>query len=60
MDFYGSVIRACYEGVWGHPGDPWGCVGSWYSGGWHDQGAKNYIASVKRHLSVRTWEQPGY
>ena len=60
VDYYGAVIRACYEGYWGHTGDLWGCVGSWYSGGWYDQGAQNYIASAKQKLTSRTWAQPGF
>jgi hypothetical protein len=35
----------------------WGCVGSWFSGGWYDTGAQNYITSVKTHLSNRDWEK---
>ena len=33
----------------------WGCVGSWYSGGWYDSGAQNYINSVKSWLAAKTW-----
>jgi hypothetical protein len=33
----------------------WGCVGSWFSGGWYDSGASSYINSVKNHLSNRDW-----
>ena len=33
----------------------WGCVGSWFSGGWYDTGAQNYIASVKQWLAAKTW-----
>jgi hypothetical protein len=33
----------------------WGCIGSWYSGGWYDQGAQDYIALVKQWLAARTW-----
>jgi hypothetical protein len=33
----------------------WGCVGSWFSGGWYDTGAKTYISSVKNWLTAKTW-----
>lgn len=70
---YGS-IRACYEGwrtylydrtpVVGypryHPGDIWGCIGSWYSGSWYDQGALDYIKSVKIYMASKQWLQPGF
>jgi len=69
-----ASIRACYEGwrtylydrtpIVGypryHPGDIWGCVGSWYSGSWYDQGALNYIKSVKKYMANKQWLQPGF
>lgn len=33
----------------------WGCVGSWFSGGWYDSAAVSYINSVKAHLANRDW-----
>jgi archaellum component FlaF (FlaF/FlaG flagellin family) len=33
----------------------WGCVGSWFSGGWYDSGAQNYINGVKGHLANKDW-----
>jgi archaellum component FlaF (FlaF/FlaG flagellin family) len=33
----------------------WGCVGSWFSGGWYDSGAQNYINEVKSHLANKDW-----
>jgi hypothetical protein len=33
----------------------WGCVGSWFSGGWYDSGATSYISSVKSHLANKDW-----
>jgi hypothetical protein len=33
----------------------WGCVGSWFSGGWYDSGAVNYIHKVHTALAQRTW-----
>jgi hypothetical protein len=35
----------------------WGCIGSWFSGGWYDSGAQSYITSVKAHLANRDWEK---
>ena len=37
------------------PGDLWGCVGQWYSGGWYDSGATSYIATVQNNLSDEVW-----
>lgn len=69
-----GVIRTCYEG-WTdylyqrtplpgyppyHAGDLWGCIGRWYSGGWYDQGAVDYIAKVKSALAQKTWLSPGF
>lgn len=54
--------RACFEGdfTWlggsYAAGDLWGCVGTWYSGNWHDAAAEAYIAAVQGHLTNRTWE----
>ena len=33
----------------------WGCIGQWFSGGWYDQGALNYIGEVKQNLAARPW-----
>lgn len=69
-----GMLRACYEG-WtdylynrtplpGYPrygaGDLWGCLGRWYSGGWYDQGAVDYIAKVKAALAQKTWHTSGF
>jgi len=65
-DYALSVRRAAYEGKisWlkeENPsyaaGDLGGAVGQWFSGGWHDAGAENYIQAVRRHYTNRTWEQ---
>ena len=37
----------------------WGCIGNWFSGGWYDQGANNYISHVKQSLAARPWTQLG-
>ena len=63
-----SWRRVCFEGYieWltapgstGYPnygpGDLWGCVGQWYSGGWYDSGATGYIATVQENLSNQVW-----
>ena len=60
VDYYASRLRWCYDGKinWRGdypPGDLWGCVGWWYSGGWHDAGAEDYNAKVKAHLANRAW-----
>lgn len=70
---YGE-LRVCYEGwttylndsqpLAGYPryhaGDLWGCLGRWFSGGWYDQGAVDYIAKVKAALAQRTWRGAGF
>jgi len=74
IDYTLAVIRSCFEGyeLWlnrrvplpGYStyqaGDPWGCLGRWFSGGWYDQGAVDYIAKVHRHLTERTWTHAGF
>ena len=60
--------RTCYEGYiqWlstpgtsGYPsygpGDLWGCIGQWFSGGWYDAGAVGYISTVQDNLQNRVW-----
>jgi hypothetical protein len=37
----------------------WGCIGHWFSGGWYDKGALDYIGRVKQVLSGRQWTQLG-
>jgi hypothetical protein len=65
-DYYGRALRSCYDGreTWlggsYKSGDFWGCIGWWFSGGWHDSGAEDYVSQVKHWLAQRTWEQPGY
>lgn len=78
VDYALAWRRACYEGefTWlndpSRPGgyvkgDEWGCVGTWFSGGWYDgdenvpySGAKAYIKGVKQHLANRTWTTPTF
>ena len=74
VEYVYGVIRTCFEG-WTtylndrtplpgypryHAGDIWGCIGRWYSGGWYDQGALNYIQKVKSALAEKNWLQPGF
>jgi hypothetical protein len=78
LDVLGAWLRGCYEGwVWwlrdhgntsrGHyrAGDLWGCVGTWFSGDWHDgatnsTGAERYIARVRYWYAVKPWLRGGY
>lgn len=73
-DFVYGWLRNCFEGhadylyqrtpVAGYPpyhaGDIWGCLGFWFSGGWYEQGAINYIATTKDHYAQKTWLQAGF
>lgn len=38
----------------------WGCVGAWFSGGWYDSGAQNYIAKVQADYASKPWLKPGF
>jgi autotransporter family porin len=35
----------------------WGCIGNWFSGGWYDAGAVDYINHVKQSLAAQPWTQ---
>jgi hypothetical protein len=72
VDMYGSWQRSCLEGAfydggdWLYGGkkvidDSWGCVGAWFSGDWHDQGAEDYVGLVQKLLARKDWLhlQPG-
>ena len=70
-DYYGSVIRAYYDGrmTWlnkephGRPyasGDLWGSVGAWFSGRWWTGPSAAYISEAQQRLAQRTWAQPGF
>jgi hypothetical protein len=69
-----GVIRTCFEG-WTtylnnfmplpgyaryHAGDIWGCLGRWYSGGWYNQEALDYIQKVKAALAKKEWLEPDF
>jgi autotransporter family porin len=74
VDYTLAVLRACFEGyeLWlAHrvpaPGystyqsnDLWGCIGRWFSGGWYDPPAIDYIGKVRRHLADGTWTASGF
>lgn len=74
VEYVYGVIRTCFEGwttylgdrtpLSGYPhyhaGDIWGCIGRWYSGGWYDQGALDYIQKVKSALADKDWLQPDF
>lgn len=75
VDALGGWLRGCYEGwVWWlrdhgnrsrgvyHAGDLWGCVGSWYSGNWHDgpiggQDGESYSLRARYWYKMRPWLQ---
>jgi hypothetical protein len=52
--YNGQTVRQI-AAAHGWPYVLWGCVGSWYSGGWYDSGAVNYIHNVQTALTQRTW-----
>ena len=59
VDYWAAYVRGCFEG-WSYLGrktigDLYGCVGSWYSGGWHDAAANGYANRVKQHMVARPW-----
>ena len=65
IDYALAWRRACFEGYldWlpaSAKGDEWGCIGLWFSGQWYDQGAQNYIASVKTYLAQQVWLRPDF
>jgi autotransporter family porin len=61
VDYYGALIRSCYEGWISYlhsdygPGDIWGCVGWHWSGHWHDSGSERYIQRVRHYLANKPW-----
>ena len=74
VEYVYAVIRTCYEG-WTtylsnstplpgyapyHAGDIWGCLGRWYSGGWYNQSAIDYINRIKIALSGKDWLEAGF
>jgi hypothetical protein len=45
---YGGQAVRQISAAHGWPYVFWGCFGSWFSGGWYDSGAVNYIQTSKR------------
>jgi Carbohydrate binding domain len=69
VDYAYAWWRNCYEGHAAylsqqtstyHEGDLWGCIGFWYSGGWYDAGANNYISQVQQWYATKPWLQLGF
>lgn len=62
VDYEASHLRGCLEGWISYltpaTNDLWGCVGSWYSGAWHDSGANLYITRVQDFLNSHIWLDP--
>lgn len=64
LDYLGAFLRGCQEG-WVHwlgargapyhPGDVWGCVGTWYAGAWWSQPARHYVALVRAAARQHPW-----
>ena len=59
LDYTLAWLRGCYEG-WEYfgtktRGDLLGCMGAWYSGGWHDSGANEYISRVRGFYATKPW-----
>lgn len=64
VDYYGAYLRGCYEG-WSYlgtktAGDIDGCIGSWYSGAWHDPAGNAYDQLVREAMRTRPWLTPGF
>lgn len=61
VDYYGALIRSCYEGWISYldnsygPGDIWGCVGWHFSGEWKDPGSEHYILQVRHYFNSKPW-----
>jgi hypothetical protein len=59
VDYYGGYLRGCYEG-WSYlgtktTGDIDGCIGSWFSGAWHDRAGNAYDRRVRDAMRKRPW-----
>ena len=58
LDLAVAQLRGCYDGMSSYLGNTrgqvWGCVGSWYSGGWDPSGG-SYAASVQNHMASKPW-----
>jgi hypothetical protein len=58
LDLEVAQMRGCWDGMSTYLGNTrgqlWGCIGSWYSGGWDPTGG-SYAASVQNHLASKPW-----
>ena len=60
-DYWGSIIRSYFDGrqTWlstvAGNGAPYGSIGAWFSGRWHDPGAEGYVVAVKNYMAKRIW-----
>lgn len=52
---YGGQTVRQIAAAHGWPYVLWGCVGSWYSGGWYGAAAVTYINRVQTALAQRVW-----
>ena len=62
LDFAGAKLRGCFDGLKhigeGYPpGDLWGCLGNWWSGGWGDEGARRYLDRVRAAYEEKPWRE---
>jgi hypothetical protein len=60
LDYNLMKLRACFDGhMWvngsKHTGDWAGCLGNWFSGGWHDVDAEAYIARNLQFYNQKAW-----
>jgi hypothetical protein len=59
VDYALAEMRGCYDGLSTYlgntRGDEWGCLGAWFSGDWHDDGAEAYIERVTANLAAKAW-----
>jgi hypothetical protein len=59
IDLQLAEMRGCYDGMSSYLGDTrgdvWGCLGSWWSGEWHDEGGDRYSGIVQEILDDKPW-----
>jgi autotransporter family porin len=73
VDYKLAYQRACFEGKISYlsersssypNGDEnnmlWGCVDQWYTGGWWNGSADDYINETKTEMANKPWLQPGF
>jgi hypothetical protein len=52
---YGGPSMAQIVAQHGQDYAMWGCVGSWFSGGWYGSGFDSYVAKVQGYESSKPW-----